>query len=63
MYKNKIFAISAQKGGTGKSTTCANLGVGLAKAVKKVCLIDLDSQANLTMSFGFNTTPYPKRLR
>lgn len=41
--KSKVIAISAQKGGTGKSTTCANLGVGLAKAGKKVCIPAPDS--------------------
>ncbi len=49
----QIIAISNQKGGVGKSTTCANLGVGLAKAGKKVLVIDADPQASLSISLGY----------
>ena len=55
----QIIALSNQKGGTGKSTTCANLGVGLAMAGKKVLLIDEDAQASLTISLGH---PQPDNL-
>lgn len=48
----RIIAVVNQKGGTGKTTTTQNLGVALAKKNKKVLLIDLDAQANLTYSFG-----------
>ena len=57
--KANVMAIVNQKGGTGKTTTCENLGVGLAMAGKKVLLVDTDPQASLTISMGF---PNPDNL-
>lgn len=48
----KVIAIANQKGGVAKTTTTHNLGAAMAAAGKRVLLIDLDSQASLTISVG-----------
>ena len=50
----QILALSNQKGGVTKSTSCVNLGVGLAKTGKKVLIVDMDPQASATISLGYH---------
>ncbi len=57
--KAVVLAVSNQKGGTGKTTTCENLGIGLAQEGKKVLLVDTDPQASLTVALGY---PRPDEL-
>lgn len=51
--KCKVIAITNQKGGVGKTTTTFNLGVALAKQGKRVLVVDVDSQNNLTTYAGW----------
>ena len=53
---HRIIAMSNQKGGVAKTTTCLNLAVALASMGKKVLAIDFDVQANLTILLGFRKT-------
>ena len=50
----KVLALCSQKGGVGKTTSCVNLAVGLAKAGKKVLVIDNDPQGSMTASLGYH---------
>ena len=50
MRKTKVICFANNKGGSGKSTTCSNVGYGLTQLGKKVLLIDGDMQLNLSLS-------------
>lgn len=52
-----VYCFANHKGGTGKSTTTLNVGAGLSKMKKKVLLIDLDPQTNLTIMLGIYNRP------
>ena len=51
MSKTKVIAFANNKGGSGKTTTCSNVGCAMASLGKKVLMIDGDMQLNLTISY------------
>jgi len=59
---SKLYAITNQKGGVGKTTTCACLGTAFTEPGKKVLTVDLDPQAALTTSLGFDPDSFDKTI-
>ncbi len=53
----KVISLLNHKGGVGKTTSAINIGAGLVEMGRKVLLIDLDPQANLTLSLGIPRQP------
>lgn len=53
MSQCRVIAVANQKGGTAKTTSTVNLGIGLANAGKRVLLVDADPQGDLTTSLGW----------
>lgn len=53
MHKNKVIAITNQKGGVGKTVTSVSLGACLANDNKKVLIVDFDPQGSLTKGLGY----------
>ena len=58
----KIFSLSNQKGGVGKTSTTLNLGAALNAAGKKVVLLDNDAQGNLTAALGYTPAEQSRTL-
>ena len=56
-WNHNVVAVSNQKGGVAKTSTCLNLGISLSMMKKRVLMIDFDVQANLTQLAGYASGP------
>jgi len=58
-----VVALLNQKGGVGKTTSTVNLGAALARFGRRVLLVDLDPQSNLSLHFGVEASPEQRSIR
>ena len=54
LANTQTIALANKKGGCGKTTTTVNLAAACAELGKRVCVIDIDGQCNMTTGFGLN---------
>ena len=60
--KLKIIALTNQKGGVAKTTTALTLAAGLAERGRRVLMVDMDAQSNLSLAAGVNLFDMPYTL-
>ena len=61
-WMRTLSALPTRRAVQPKTTTCANLGIGLAQAGRKVLLVDADAQGSLTLSLGWEPDELPITL-
>lgn len=58
----KVFSVSMNKGGVGKTSLLTNLGAALSKTGKKVLIVDTDGQGNVSVAFGLNPVTFENTI-